>query len=103
MNDNSDDTIWELIEEFIEAANQKCSEHDPGVVSEALMYAASRFSAFVAAANSIDRSAFKDEQPEIERKLHFHFKDFLKHNLNDYAENYKVLIEKQRDDSEPNE
>ena len=86
--------FWNLVEELIEAANQKASAQEPALVSDALLYAAARFNVYVAAAAAADRAEFKAELEEVKALLLEQFAAMLDANLDDYLENYKLYLER---------
>jgi len=93
VSDNQDENqFWDLIDQFIEQANNACDELDPGVVSAALLNAAARFNAFVVAASSIDRKEFTEEIESSRNYLTNRYRELISENLEDYRENYKVFV-----------
>jgi hypothetical protein len=93
MSDKSDDDLfWEVVEKFIEQANEACEDADPGIVSAALMNAAARFNAFVVAQSSLDKTEFAEDVEGTTNYLSGRYRDFLKEHMEDYRENYTTLI-----------
>ncbi|MBE8715928.1 DUF3144 domain-containing protein [Cellvibrio polysaccharolyticus] len=93
MSDNNEDTLfWNLVDSFIEQANNACEDVDPGVVSAALLNAAARFNAFVVAASSIDRKEYIEEIESARNYLTGRYRELVGENLEDYRENYKVYV-----------
>jgi len=93
MSDKSDDDLfWEVVEKFIEQANEACEDADPGIVSAALMNAAARFNAFVVAQSSLDKTEFGEDVEGTTNYLSGRYRDFLKEHMEDYRENYTTLI-----------
>lgn len=93
MSDNNEDTLfWNLVDSFIEQANNACEDADPGVVSAALLNAAARFNAFVVAASSIDRKEYTEEIESARNYLTGRYRELVSENLEDYRENYKVYV-----------
>ncbi|GAA6153000.1 DUF3144 domain-containing protein [Pseudoteredinibacter isoporae] len=86
--------FWSSVEESLSLANEKAQDADPGVVSEALMYAAARFATFIMAANSETQEDFVEDRSEYFKHLAARFRTFLDDNLDDYGENYHVLLER---------
>ena len=87
-----DDVFWGLVEAFIERANDACDDADPGIVSAALMNAAARFNAYVVAQSSLDKNEFAEDVEGTTNYLSGRYRDFLKEHMDDYRENYSVLI-----------
>jgi hypothetical protein len=93
MSDKSDDDLfWELVEKFIEQANNACEAVDPGIVSAALMNATARFNAFVVAQSSLDKNEFAEDVEGTTNYLSGRYRDFLKEHMEDYRANYTSLI-----------
>lgn len=90
------DAYWGIVEAFLEQANNDLSDHDLGAVSDALMEAAARFSAFYAASSSETRKDLKQDKDDTIHDFGGEFKRKLSENLDDYIENYKVYM---RDES----
>lgn len=102
MNKTPDEQIyWDLVDDFIQRANDACEEVDPGLVSAALLQASARFGAFVVAASSLDRKQYTDEMDSSLRYMVNQYRDHLRDNLEDYREHYKVYIEKERASEDP--
>ena len=86
--------FWQLVEELINAANQKASDSEPVLVSDALLYAAARYNSYVAAAATASRAEFKAELGEVKVLLMEQFEAMLDANLDDYLDNYKIYLER---------
>lgn len=91
-NKSDDDLFWELVEKYIDQANDDCETADPGIVSAALMNAAARFNAFVVAQSSLDKTEFAEDVEGTTNYLSGRYRDFLKEHMEDYRENYTTLI-----------
>lgn len=91
-NDKDEQQFWDLVDRFIQHANEACDDADPGVVSAALLNAAARFNAFVVATASIDRKEYIEEMDSSLNYLSGRYREFLRENLEDYRENFKVYI-----------
>jgi hypothetical protein len=89
---NDEDLFWNLVEAFIEQANEASEEADPGIVSAALMNAAARFNAYVVAQSSLDKNEFAEDVEGTTNYLSGRYRDFLKEHMEDYRENYTTLI-----------
>lgn len=92
MNKAEEGQFWDLVDSFIEQANNACDEADPGMVSAALLNAAARFNAFVVASSSLDRKEFIDEIESAQKYLTGRYAELVRDNLDDYRDNYKVYI-----------
>lgn len=89
---NEEQQFWNLVDHFIEQANNACDDLDPGMVSAALLNASARFNAFVVASSSLDRKEYIDEMDASLNYLTGHYRDLLRDNLEDYRENFKVYV-----------
>lgn len=84
MSTNTDDTFWNLVESFLNLANEQTEKLTPDTVNSALQYAAARYNAFIVAANTDDLSGEKDAAVKYLTK---HYRDLLIEHLDDYLEN----------------
>lgn len=101
MTNNEDDQFWDLVDAFIEKANNACDDQDPGAVSAALLNAAARFNAFVVATSSINRKEYIDEIESAQKYLTGRYAELVRNHLDDYRENYKIYIgDKDEDEQE---
>jgi len=100
MNEPHDeDAFWEIVDHFIETANEAVDQSgDPALVSAALLQACSRFSAFTVATSSLDRKEYTEEMPSALAFLSEQFREQLEADMEDYREHYKVYIAKERSD-----
>ncbi len=95
---NEEQKLWDLIDQFIEISNNACDEMDPGKVSEAILYAAARFNAFMVAASSESRKDYIEDKEDAGKFISKQFNGMLFSNLSDYQDHYKEYI--RADDSE---
>jgi hypothetical protein len=95
---SEDQAYWDLVDSFINGANDACDNADPGMVAAALLNAAARFNAFVVAHSSVDKNEFAEDVEGTVNYLTGRYRDFLKEHMDDYRENYKTYI---RADDEP--
>ena len=89
---HDEDLFWNLVDQFIQSANDACDDADPGVVSAALLNAAARFNAFVVATASLDRKEYIEEMDSSLNYLTGRYREILRDNLEDYREHYKEYI-----------
>jgi hypothetical protein len=82
-NQNNDDA-WKVVESFINLANEHASTLSPGSVSSALLYAASRFNAFIVASNAED---FTEEKEQSIQYFLGQYEKMLRDNMDDYEQN----------------
>ncbi|MFO1388395.1 DUF3144 domain-containing protein [Cellvibrio sp.] len=99
MNKTEEGQFWDLVDAFIEQANNACDEADPGMVSAALLNAAARFNAFVVASSSLDRKEFIDEIESAQKYLTGRYAELVRDNLDDYRDNFKVYIRPDEEES----
>lgn len=92
MTNKEDDQFWDLVDAFIEKANDACDDQDPGAVSAALLNAAARFNAFVVATSSINRKEYIEEIESAQKYLTGRYAELVRNHLDDYRENYKIYI-----------
>ena len=91
-----DELYWDLVEKFIEVANEASGDIDLGIVNSAIMNAATRFNAFYISASSESRNDLKEDKDDAIQRFGANYKRLLADNLDDYIENYKVYM---REDS----
>ena len=92
IDSNAEQQYWDLVENFINSANEACDDADPGLVAAALLNAAARFNAFVVAHSSLDKNEFSEDVEGTTNYLTGRYRDFLKEHMDDYRENYTSLI-----------
>ena len=84
-----DSKFYERADAHIALANGHINpEIHPGLASNSLMFAASRFNAWVAAAGFTNGEDLKKEKAEILEFFTTQYKLMLEENLANYAENY---------------
>lgn len=95
MSKKSDEELfWTLLEGFITQANTHAEEVDLGIVASALLNASARFSAFYLAQSSESRADLKEDKDSLVQDISREYKKRFAENLEDYIENYKVLLNK---------
>ncbi len=88
----AEETYWQLVEEIVELANKRAEEFEPGLVSSALLQAASRYSAFYVAGSSESRKDLIEDKDDAIAQVAREFKKQFASNLEDYIENYKIYL-----------
>jgi aspartate/glutamate racemase len=92
--EDRDNEFWEITDEFIKLANEKCDKHKNGKVSSSILFSAARFNAFMYASTAKNLQDFsKDKELAIEY-LSAQYKKILIENLSDYEKNYKDYLQK---------
>ena len=81
---DQDKLLRELADSFINLANEHAEIQDKNVVNTALMYAASRFSAYVAAASSRNLEDFVSRQSQGIEFFSSEFTRMLESNMKNY-------------------
>src|SRR5690242_17813767 len=84
-----DKEFWDIADQFIALANQRCDTVSPGKVSAAILYAAARFNSFIAASHSQHKQQFIDELDETAAYFVSQFEKMLRENLTDYETNFE--------------
>ncbi len=92
-SDEQDRLLRQLADTFINVANDHAEQHDKNLVNTAFMYAASRFSAFVAASSAGNLEQFKSRQDSAIEFFSDEFKKMLASNL----QNYEKVFQQQDD------
>jgi hypothetical protein len=87
-----EEAFWQTAERMLEIANEHGKETDPGVVSEAMLYAAARFATFVMAVNSESQADFVADRSDAFKFLSGRFRDMLDENFDDYGEKYQDYL-----------
>ena len=91
-----DEKFWSAVDDIIELANQKTQygDMDTASMTEALLNACARYSAFYLALNSEDKDALREDKDAAVSRFVSEFKRLLASNVEDYIEHYKVYITK---------
>ena len=84
MSEDENEELWKVVESFINLANEHTARLSPGSVSSALLYAASRFNAFIVATNAEDLS--EEKESSIAYFLG-QYEKMLRDNMDDYEKN----------------
>jgi len=92
MNKQDETIFWNMVDQFIEQANQACDQTDPGIVSAAMLNAVARFNAFIVANESLDKKEFAEEVDSALNYLTGRYRELLREHLDDYRDNYTSYI-----------
>ena len=85
MNEEDRNQLYrQIADSFIDIANRHTDDADRGIVSSAFLYGASRFSAFVVAANSKSLDRYEADRETAIEYFTSEFKRMLEENLDDY-------------------
>lgn len=91
--------FWNAVDTFIDAANTAAQECDPGIVSSAVLYAATRYCAFHLASMAESREDFVGDTEEAIRHYGAEFKKLMAEHMADYGENFKVYLREEAEDA----
>lgn len=75
--------LIQIVESFIDLANRHAEEISPGSVSSAMLYAASRFNAFIVASHT--ENFEQEKEASIQYFLH-QYEKMLRDNMSDYEQ-----------------
>ena len=85
MSDQDQDLLLrQLADSFINIANEQAEIHDKNIVNTAFMYAASRFSAYVAASSARNLEDFTSRQEQGIEFFSGEFQRMLQSNMKNY-------------------
>lgn len=88
MSDDIEQQFRALANAFIDLANQKCDEAPRENVGMALLYAASRFNAFVVAAHAADLRDYEGAREKAMEFFRGEYERMLGENLDDYRQSF---------------
>jgi hypothetical protein len=74
----------EMIDSFIDRANEFTDHNSPENVGMALLYAASRFNAYVVSEHAEDLEAYEKDIEKAQEFFISQYRDMLSENLDDY-------------------
>ena len=90
LSDDEVDVVYrQMIDSFIDRANELADQNSPENVGMALLFAASRFNAFVVSQHA---EKLEDYEKEMEKAQHFftnQYQEMLTENLEDYKKVYE--------------
>ena len=87
-----DKAYFKRTDAFINVANDLCKEHDMGKVSASLLYAASRFNAYIVASSADDKAAADRNKVEAIEYFTEQYRSMLIANMDDYIEKYDEYL-----------
>jgi len=83
--------LREIADRFIDLANEQAQRFHKENVSEAIMFAASRFNAFVVATHADDVLAYDEERDRALEYFTGQYRNMLVSNLDDYRGSFEDL------------
>jgi len=98
--DQQEEHFWQMVDAFVDKANELSDGQDLGLVASALMQANARFSAFYVASSSESRKDFKEDIDSTIQDFGRSFKQRLASDLDDYHENYKIYLAEKTDEDD---
>ncbi len=87
-----DKDFFKRTDAFINVANDLSKEHDMGKVSASLLYAASRFNAYIVASSADDKAAADRNKVEAIEYFTEQYRSMLIANMDDYIEKYDEYL-----------
>lgn len=87
-----DKDFFKRTDAFIKVANELTSEHDIGKVSASMLYAASRFNAFIVASSAKDKAEADRNKVEAIEYFTNQYRSMLMANMEDYIEKYDEYL-----------
>ena len=88
-NKDQDILLRKLADSFITIANEHAEIQDKNIVNTSFIYAASRFSAYVAASSARNLEDFKGKQEQGVEFFTNEFNRMLKSNMQNYEKNFQ--------------
>jgi len=90
LSDDEVDVIYrQMIDSFIDRANQLAEENSPENVGMALLFAASRFNAFVVSQHAENLEDYEKDGEKARQFFVSQYKEMLIENLDDYKKVYQ--------------
>jgi hypothetical protein len=84
QDQDQNEKLMRMVESFIQLANEHSRQMSPGSVSSALLYAASRFNAYIVASHAEN---FDQEKESSIRYFLDQYEKMLRDNMDDYQQN----------------
>jgi hypothetical protein len=89
---NVDKGFWDRADTYIHLANKQCDAIPAGKVSASLLFAASRFNAFVLASGMANRASLEAAKAEALDYFTGEFRKMLEDNLDDHIKNFDKYV-----------
>jgi hypothetical protein len=90
LSDDDVDVIYrQMIDSFIDRANEHAEQNSPENVGMALLFAASRFNAFVVSQHAENREDYERDMDKAQQFFTSQYKEMLTENLEDYKKTYE--------------
>lgn len=89
IDDETVDAIYrQMVDSFIDRANELADQNSAENVGMALLFAASRFNAFVVSQHAETLEAFEADVPKAREFFRRQYEEMLEENLQDYEQIY---------------
>lgn len=92
MTTDSDEKFYGRADAHIDLANNQLSSATPGKVSASMMFAASRFNAWMCAKDFESGDAMAGKREEIIDYFTHQYRSMLEENLNNYIEHFDAYM-----------
>ncbi len=94
LSDEEVDVIYrQMIDSFIDRANELADQNSPENVGMALLFAASRFNAFVVSQHAENRQDYEKDLEKAQQFFTSQYKEMLSENLEDYKKVFEKYYE----------
>jgi len=91
---DTDDKFYDRADEYIDLANKQISEKSNAAdVSASFLYSASRFNAWISAANFKNGKEMAEVKDEMLEHFVKDYRDMLDENMTDYIENFNEYMQ----------
>lgn len=90
--DETDRQFREIADAFIDLANKQAEQAPAENVGMAMLYAASRFNAYVVALHADDLEKYEKDVPEAENYFKQQYGNMLQENIEDYKKVYQPQL-----------
>ncbi|MFT5504830.1 MAG: hypothetical protein ACI845_002562 [Gammaproteobacteria bacterium] len=88
-----DSRYREIVDSFIDQANELAGHNSIENVGMAMLFAASRFNAYVVSQHADNKEKYKADRPKAQSFFMSQYKDMLDENLEDYEEVFQKYHE----------
>ncbi|SFU35501.1 DUF3144 domain-containing protein [Pseudoduganella namucuonensis] len=86
--DNPDEQFWKIADEFILLANEKSQTAKRDLVSASMLFASSRYNAYLLARGSKSLDDYNARKEEVIQYFLQQYEKMLRDNVEDHAVNY---------------
>ena len=86
---NNDEQFWQLVDSFISLANEKAQTMDRNVIGPSLLFAATRFNAYMLASATGNVEIFSQQKEDAMKFYKEQHEKMLVDNFNDFEINFE--------------